>query len=373
LTVNLIPVSREELSQQLASFSRNITFESVGLAGLAASVVLAFVMFNSLERIMNHVWRSERRRSLPQKFAIFYLSLTLVPVLIGVSLVEAARFGLTSGLTGALLGFSSTFLALLLANIFIPIPKVKLMPAVVGSLVTTVLFEVAKLGYSYYVGGFALDSYSGIYGAVAIFPLTLVWIYYSWMMLLLGVEIAHAVQNLRTLENIDRRSQMGLASEMMRRINGVVAARVMVAVAESFERGKKVLSRQAISDRFDLSDEVTSRLVDRLVEADLLMTVEGDLSGVAPARPPDKVYLAEVFRVFRGDDVDFDFDRPGRGQSPLDRVLKDIETSTQDKAMAHTLADLVPELEELEEHPGALADRVESVADEQDADPTGDP
>lgn len=336
---NLIPVSREEISQNLVHFSQNITFESVGLVGLVTTTLLAFVMFNNLESIINFVWRAERGRSVTQKFVVFYFSMTVGPLLLGMSLVEAARFGLTSGLGGVLLGLASSFAVLLLANLFLPIPKVRLVPALIGAGLTTILFEVAKLAFSAYVSRFALSSYSGIYGAVAVFPLWLVWIYYSWLTLLLGVEVAHAVQNLATLEHMDQVGAIPLESEILRRVNGVVAARLMGAVAEAYAHDEKALSRRALADRFDLSDEVVDRLVERLESANLVMEVhQDDLHGVAPARPLEHITLADVLGEFESEDLP---EREGEPTSKLDAMLSGLERDTHERTSSVTFADLV--------------------------------
>jgi membrane protein len=323
LASQFIPVSRDEISAKLVAWSENVTFESLGMIGLITTLFLAFLIVNSLERITNHIWRAERKRSLAQKFVIFYATATLGPFLIGAGLYQAGKFGLTEGSSGLSLSFATTFGALFMANYFLPACRVRPVPAFVGALVSTILFEAAKYAFNLYVSDFAFDRYTGVYGAVAVAPLFLLWLYYSWLTLLLGFEIAHAVQNLHLLERIDRRGTMSLENELLRRVNGVVAARVMVAISESYIRGDKVLTRRALERRFDLSDDVVERIAQRLKQADLLLEIEGEHRGFIPARPPQEISLANVLSAFRGDDVVIAV-TPGE-RSRLDKVLVDIE------------------------------------------------
>jgi DNA-binding IscR family transcriptional regulator len=119
---------------------------------------------------------------------------------------------------------------------------------------------------------------------------------------------------------------MSLERELIQRVNGMTAARVMVAIAEAYLAGKKVLSRRAIGDRFDLSDEAVDRIATRLKEHDLILEVSGDHVGLMPAAPPMEIRLSDILAAFRGEDV-LDT-QPHPRDTRLDRVLRDIETDT---------------------------------------------
>jgi membrane protein len=334
----LIPISSTELAQRLTEYSEKITFRSLGLIGLITTGVIAFVMWSNLEKILNHIWRAERRRSVAQKFVVFYATFTIGPLLLGVSLYQAARFGLTEGWSGLLFSVASSFLALFLCNWFLPATKVRVRPALIGAAVTTVLFEAAKHLFTLYVSEFAFERYSGVYGALAVAPIWLIWIYWSWLMLLLGAEVAHAAQNIRLLEQSERRGTLSLENELIQRVNGSMAARVMVAVSETYLAGDKVLSRQKIADRFDLSPDVVERLTQRLKDAHLLIEVAGDYTGFLPARPPSEITLASVLAAFRGED---NTPRIGATQSQLGMVLAEIDAGALARTQTITLEQLV--------------------------------
>jgi membrane protein len=339
LTSSFIPISEQQLSDQLLAWSENVTLETLGTAGLISTALLAFIMVNSIERTANIIWRAERKRSLAQKFVVFYATATIGPALMATGLYQAAQVGLTSGFIGGLLSFLATFGALFLANYFIPACPVRPRSAAVGALVSTVLFELSKYAFQIYVSSFAFDRYTGIYGALAVLPLWLVWIYYAWLTMLLGFEVAHAKQNLHLLERIDRRGAVSLENELLTRVNGVVAARVMLAITETYLAGGKVMTRRQIEMRFDLSDEVISRITERLKQHDLVIEVEGDHNGFVPARPPARITLAEVLGAFRADDTL----RPTaeHHRTKLDKVLSDLEADALQRTGKLTLEDLV--------------------------------
>lgn len=327
----LIPVSREAIAQQLATWSANTNLQSQGIIGLITTALLAFITVNSIERTINQVWRAEHRRSLAQKFMVFYATGTLGPLLIGTSLYQAAKFGLTDGWSGFFLSFATSFGALFLANYFLPALRVSIRAAAAGALVSALLFDTAKYAFNVFVTEYAFARYSGIYGAMAVVPLWLLWVYYSWLTFLLGVEVAHAVQNLRLLQRSDRRRALSLENEIIQRVNGMTAARIMLAICSAYAAGDKVLPRRTLQDMFDLSEEVLSRIVERLARGDLVIEVEGEQSGLLPARPPSEIALHDVLGAFRADDTLPAPPVAAGGPSQLDRVLAEIESQTHQR------------------------------------------
>jgi membrane protein len=335
----VVPISRVELAAKLRAFSENVTFQSLGLLGLLGTIILAFLMVNTLEGVVNRIWRSEHRRSLTQKFVVFYATATIGPFILATSLYQAARFGLTSGWSGFVFSFGATLAGFFLLNYFLPATKVRARAAFVGSAAATILFELAKHGFSLYVSGFAFERYSGIYGALAVMPLWLVWIYYSWLVVLFGIELTYAVQNVHLIQRLDRRTASSLETEILERVNGVVATRVMVAVCRAYATGDKVLARDAIADRFDLSDDAVDRLLVRLKDAGLVLEVEGDAVGLIPARPPGELTVADVLGAFRDSDAR---DQTGSdADGPLDRLLRELEEDESRRTTDVTLAELI--------------------------------
>jgi len=333
-----IPLSQAEIAATLQRWSENITFETLGLVGLIVTLAVAFVMFNNLERIMNDIWRTERRRPLGQKLIVFYAVATVLPVGAGIVLYQAKQLGLTSGFSGFMMSFVVSWGGVFLCIYVLPRAQVFVRSAAAGALLSALMIEAAKALFTVYATRIAFDKQTAIYGAVALAPILLIWIYYAWLVLLLGCEVAYAAQHLHLLESGERRQRMPLEKELVRRVNGVVGARVMVAVATAYLSGKKVLSRRAIADRFDLSDEAVDRIASRLKEADLLIEVEGELVGFMPARRPTDIALSDVLGAFRGDDV-LD-SAPHPQDAPLDRVLREIEQDAMQRTQSLSLADL---------------------------------
>lgn len=336
ISKQFLPVSREEISRHLVGWAHNVSFSTAGIAGIVMMLVLSFVMFDSTERIFNDIWRVERRRRLGQKFVVFYALATIVPLLLAFSLYHAARYQLTTGWIGSLGALSATFGALFLANKLLPTMRVGWLPAVWGALVAALAFEGAKHLFRLYVARVAFQKYAGIYGPMGILPILLVWIYVSWLIVLLGAEIAHAAQNLRHLEQLDRRGRtQDAVGELLDKVNGHVALRLYVAVVERWRAGETPLSTTAIAVRYDLAEEVVERIFRRLRERGLVLNVDGDASGYLPAKHPGEVRVSDVLTAFRGADI-----LTARTKSRLDELLAEITRAGQVHAESTTIDDL---------------------------------
>jgi membrane protein len=330
-------MGRDEIARALADYSGKASFQAVGLTGTISTIVLAFIMYTGVERIFNDIWRVERRRAVASQFLLFYAVITLVPPLFAFSLVHMARSGLTEGPLGQLAALGASFTALSLANKLLPATRVRWLPAAVGALVSSVLFEAAKNLFQLYVAKVAFQSYAGVYGTLGLVPILLVWIYYSWLVVLLGAEVAHSVQNLHHLEGTERRSS---EPEIASKVSGLAAARFLCAIAERFQAGGKATPPEELVRRFGVEAEVVERVLRRLREGGLVLEVEGDANGYLPARPAADITLADVLAQFRGTDIVL---RPpgGAATTSLDAVLAEIDDAQRARARSVTIEDLV--------------------------------
>jgi membrane protein len=318
----VLPISRREISAHLVEWATKMSDGGQGAVGVIVVVVLAFLTASSVERIFNDIWRAERQRSLSQKFVVFYALVTIVPVLMGVSVFHLARVGLTSGFLGSMAALGATFVGLTIAFKLLPATRVEWRAAMAGALVTGIAFEVAKHLFALYVAEIAFKNYAGTYGAIAIIPLLLVWIYYTWLVILFGCELAYAVQHLPELELYDGRA-VRLETEVIDRVNGLTALRFMVAIVDGWRDGVP-LSREAIGRKYHLAPEASERIVRRLLEKKLILELDGEPPAFVPSRPPSEITLADVFAPFRGSDVLTPAVRSASNQ-PIDVALTALE------------------------------------------------
>ncbi len=186
----------EMVAAQLAEFRANAArLTAIGLAFLA---VTAIMLMLTVDEVFHRVFRAARLRPLARRIFIYACVLSFGPVLIGGSLA------MTSFLVGHSLGmvkeidlvtrtvlraipFAFTFSALALLYLLVPNRRVAPGHAMIGAVLAGVSVEVAKRGFGWYVGQF--PTYTMIYGAFAVLPIFLVWVYVSWVVVLAGATV----------------------------------------------------------------------------------------------------------------------------------------------------------------------------------------
>jgi membrane protein len=164
-------------------------------------------------------------------------------------------------------------------------------------------------------------------------PLVLVWIYTSWLLVLLGAEIAHALQNLRLLEAEDRRQRDEEP------INGLLAAQLLAAVAATHEVGGAGHPKERLVDEFGLTPDNVERVVARLKARGLIAEVRGDLNGYVPARPAASIGLDEVLSAFRSSDIEI---AHGATAPAFAKLVDELDETRRRRIAGVTIAELMP-------------------------------
>lgn len=197
---NFVPASGDVVQNYIAEFVGNAS--QMGAVGILGLLVVALLLISSVDKTLNAIWRTPSDRPLIYTFAIYWMVITLGPLLIGTSvvvssyLVGLANFAeeYTPGLGTFLLKMVPSIMAVfafLILFMLVPNRRVKFKHALAGAVVSTLLFELSKKGFSLYVTSF--PSYEFIYGALAVIPILFVWIYVSWIVVLLGAEFTCSV------------------------------------------------------------------------------------------------------------------------------------------------------------------------------------
>ncbi len=215
-------VGSPDISAQLLGFVRNMKVGALGSVGAITLILTDISLLGTIENALNHSWGVAKGRSYLRKFTD-YLSITfVVPLLLVTALTLTAGFTKSEAFLKGL-SFLASF-ALIWAGyfvlfIFFPNTKVKWRPALAGAFITALLWSVAQWAYIRFQYG--VTSYQAYYGALAAIPVFLVWIYFSWAIVLLGVEFAVVFQR-----GAYRPSQEAIPPDFMRRVVLLILARV---------------------------------------------------------------------------------------------------------------------------------------------------
>jgi membrane protein len=180
--------------------------KGLGALGLAGLALLATSMMLTVDRALNAIWRTARPRSLAQRILVYWAALTLGPLLFGGALAASAALIVAHrgwlhelhagvGLLLTLVSWLSMASALGALYRWVPNADVKWRDALAGSLFAAIGLDLAGRAIAWYVT--SVPTYTAVYGTFATLPIFLLWIYWSWMLVLLGAVLASILPLLR--------------------------------------------------------------------------------------------------------------------------------------------------------------------------------
>lgn len=353
------PVGVEGWITGIIDRGRTLNFGAVGAVGALTLIYAALSMLVEIEKSFNQIYNAPEGRSWARRVTQYWTLMTLGVIFLVLSfaiqektldfvkrgaslgfLSDASQIILTVGQFVATAAIST--LALFIIYTVIPNTRVRFVPALVGALFAAIAWETGKRGFSEYIRFSA--GYSKLYGSIALIPLFLLWIYVTWMIVLLGLQIAHSLQLYRvaTAKGIDDSvlQTLGLVKDTRparrtRIVDSAVILGVMQGVSEKFAKGKSVDASRIAVD-VGLDETVAAEMLDSLAGAGFLHRVtDADREGsYTLSRPPEAIPLGDIIAV--GESL------VAAEHGMLSPVIADLARQRNLWLVGRTLADIVP-------------------------------
>lgn len=328
----------------LVTHVSEIPFKTIGVIGLIALLYAAISMLVEIERAFNQIYRVPIGRSWTRRVTNYWTLLTLGVVLLFATFYIGDRFtdwakdlarsgGLASSddsLSVHALGFAVTTLIstglLLLAYTTVPNTRVRLRPALAGAFIAAVLWESGKRGFGQYVE--YATSYTRLYGSLAILPLFLIWIYLTWLIVLLGLQISYFLQ----FEHYRRVPAPADGPKVPAVADPALGAAVIGVIARAFQNGG-ALPVSGIASTVRAGEEAVRAVLARLSARGLIHAVEKDGApeAYALARPAELIQMTEVL------EASFELVAPPPGQ-PEDPALERLHRAQLDAVRGQSVA-----------------------------------
>lgn len=308
---NFVPASGAAVQDYLGEFSSNAG--KMSGVGTVALLVVALMLMETIDSTLNDIWEVRRQRGLLKKFMIYWAVLSIGPLLIAFSVLASSYLvslpmiteATSTGWGHRLLSWipiAASALAFGLIYLLVPNRHVKGWHAMLGGLLAAWLFEMAKDGFALYVTTF--PSYQTIYGAMAAIPLFLLWLYLTWLVVLLGAEFTHCLGIFRHESSMGRGSgskleslvgvlqDLGRAQESGR----ALSSRDLSVHHAHIEALLHEMQEQKLVQRTEKGRWVLSRSLQYLSLYELYKDMECSLP--APGGPgwPDEKHLAAIYQ-----------------------------------------------------------------------------
>ncbi len=328
----------EKLDNVIEQFFSGMSLGSLSIVSLVLVIWAALGLLSTIERAFNRIWHVSRGRGFVHRMIDYWALLTLGPLLLGVGVYATTEYAMLRTLEATVLTHATplvvsgilALLAFFLLYLLLPNTKVQPGPAFWGAAVAALAWSAAKWGFGKYVTDFI--PYAKIYGVLGLIPLTVFWIYVTWLIILFGLQLTFTTQNLSSLDAAEIAAARKAEQDYFL-TNDLTAINLLKEIAESFYRGAGPIATTAVCRKLDLPEELGEKLVCCLIAAGLVARTQEPTVGLVPAQSPDQIRLSDIVEAIGG----AAFAQPGRNASGAFAEL--IEAQRQSLA-ARTLRDI---------------------------------
>lgn len=335
----------DEITANIMVFADNINGGLLGILSFGLLLITVMSMAQKVESSFNFVWRVDRPRSFARRFSDYLSVIVVGPILISMALASIAGLssvafverlramepiGSAIAGIGKLLPFLMTVCVFAFLYVFIPNTKVRLRPAFIGGLAGGVIWVAGGFLFTNLV--VASARMQTIYSGFAIVLIAMFWLYLSWLILLLGSQLAFYIQNPyrlrfgRRTEPIDNdaRERLSLA--------------VMCLVAQDFAEPGHGWTDESLAAELSIQRGALEPIMLALRGTGLIVSSANRL---IPGRDPHRIPLTDIIASVRGHGREWSVSRQSWTPAVdeiVDRIDDAIQTELGDKTLGQ-LAD----------------------------------
>jgi len=348
-TLSALGDKGEEIARQIVGFVDNIKVGVLGSLGLGMLIYTVVSLLHKIEKSFNYIWHIDQARPLGQRFSE-YLSVILVgPLLIfsalgmtaslmSSSVVEAISsmplLGLVVDSIGKLIPYALVIVAFTFVYIFMPNTKVKLGPALIGGTVAGIAWETA--GWAF--GTFVVNSgnYTAIYSGFAILIMFMIWLFVSWLILLLGTSIAFYCQHPGHLTV--RHGQQAISPLMTEKLSLMI----MFYIGRHYYRHQTAWQVDELARKLGAPLNVIQEILDKLHARKLIVATSDSSPPYVPAQDMETLQTKQILDAVRSGDE-------GSGLMPwrlpkepvVDQLMQAADAAIDQAMRQQTLKDMV--------------------------------
>lgn len=322
-----------DIAIKIIDFVERMKVGVLGSVGLVLLLYTVISVMQKIERAFNFIWHITESRPLAQRFSD-YLSVVLVGPLLIVASTGLSATAMNSSLVkslsavqpfGWLLGVSVVFVPLLLSiaaftffYVFVPNTKVKIRSAVIGAIVASLLWKLA--GWSFAAFVVTSTQYEAVYSAFASLIFFMIWLYLTWLILMIGAAVAFYHQHPEYLSG--DRSKKTLSNRMKEYLTLLVMARI----GTNFYNGEAAWSLEDLSDSLDCPVEALTSVLKILEKEGFVVKAKDSELRYIPGRPFDTTPLENLLSAVKvAEETEYFGMGEVNGQAKVDQIGHELD------------------------------------------------
>lgn len=281
---------------------------ALGTIGLLFLLWTTIKLLSTIEVSFNHIWNVTRSRTFLRKTTDYVSVLVIAPILLVVAMSlttafqsnalvarmrESAVVGPVAALLLSWLRYVGTWIAFTFLYLFMPNTRVRWPAGILGGIVGGTIWQVAFWAYTHFQIGVA--KYGAIYTTFAAIPIFMVWLYFSWTIVLFGAEVAHA------FESVGRYWEERRAAGASFAVLEALGLRAMIAMSAAFYDDGRGLTVEELAERCKAPGRLVSQVLQMLAKWRIAVEIVRDdgVSAYHPGRALEKITPADVLSALR--------------------------------------------------------------------------
>ncbi len=353
------PEKSAEITERIVGFVNNIDVRVLGVMGLGLLVYTIVTLMQKIEAAFNHVWHLRRSRSLGERFSTFISVLTVGPLLVFSALAMTGSimnnelmqwlssrepFGMMLQELARLMPWLLIIAAFTFLYVLIPNTRVRLLPALAGGIVGGLLWEAAGYAFARFVA--SAGNYQAVYATFGTAILFMIWLYVSWLILLVGASVAYYVQHPGAV--IARARRWRFSHDSFE----ALALGMLATITRRHYAREPGLSADALASHFGIAGEMMDDALAALRACAIIEETAEEPATFVLAVPPEETPVADIITTLR--EYHPAGSRPVRppADAPVESVQARIRQARDDALQGLTLRDLAIESAD---HPAAAA------------------
>lgn len=347
----------ESIINMIVGFVDNVQVGVLGIVGLALLLYSVISLIQKVESGCNYIWQVHHPRSLSRRFSD-YLSVLIVGPLVIIAatsmtasvtsntliqhIAQIQPFGATLFVLGRLVPYLLYSAGFTFLFLFIPNTKVRLVPALFGGVFAGILWQTASLAFALFAS--SAGNVNAIYSSFAILIFLLIWLYVSWLIMLLGCRVAFLLQYPEQLKRQVQAPELRAAREEQ------LALLIMALVGQHFIRGQQPWRADQMSRHLQAEPEHVFSIVDRLVASNMLNETAEDNAHLLPARSLDNMTVYDVLQATRTNTQATDIGQRDAGlRQHIQQLTEHIDSARLDALAGKTVRQLAQDCADLHE------------------------
>ncbi|HEX2955660.1 MAG TPA: YhjD/YihY/BrkB family envelope integrity protein [Chitinispirillaceae bacterium] len=334
-----LPFAPEIVLSYLSTFFENA--KQLRGVGIVVLIIVSMGLFGTFEESLNNIWKVNRSRSFFVRLRTFTMVVVYSPILFFASVQFRRSIPLNFDFSGQFVLDLVPFILMVLAFStmiwFVPNTKVHFKSAILGGLISAILFEIERRSFATYVQ-FSLST-STVYGALGILPLFLLSLFFVAFFILIGAQVAYVMQNFRPLLRAKRRWDRRVGD-----YKSYFTFRILLDCIKAYVRKRAPPTIEQLSKKYDLTEQQASGIAKWLVHEKYLHQV-GGLEAYVPAYDFSCVSVREMLEAIDNQNrrvpvIPDDFTR-----DYVDSLMKQLGKSDSAQLDSLSFAEMVTEID----------------------------